>query len=176
MILQAKLRDERRLPGWAVVLAVLAMLPFLLGHAMGDTVYAKRDGAEVRAGTDRQAALVEELRQGDELTVLATEGVRLRVRTPAGNEGYIARLHVTDERPRTQTRRPGFGVQDTMGPSERADVAAIRGLNPVAEEYAASENVPREVVDDIRRMETLSASITDSELNAFLTEGGVTPP
>ncbi len=107
-----------------------------------EIVYTRRDGSVVRRGEDRTSPAVAELDAGVRLEVLARETGRLRVRTADGREGYISPLHVTSDAPRPERQRRGIVLSDDLGPGERADVTAIRGLSPVSEEYAAEAAVP----------------------------------
>ncbi len=142
----------------------------------GQTVYTRRDGVTIRRGEDRTAPTLVELDAGAALEVLARETGWLQVRTPAGDTGYVSPLHVTTDRPEPQRQRRGIVLADDLGPGERADVTAIRGLSPVSEEYAADAAIPSEIVRQVEQMEERGEAVTQSRIDQFLREGGIVAP
>lgn len=141
-------------------------------------VYVKREGAPLKAGVDRTSPDVRMLRMGEPLTVLQTGDTRLQVRANDGATGYVATLNVSD----TPPARSGGGagrilVADNMGPAERGNVSAARGLSPMAEKKARESNDPanEKAVEEVKRMERLSTSISAAEIDQFLKEGDVRP-
>lgn len=159
-----------------IPVAILAAGLALIGaHAQspGDTVYAKRANVTLKEGTSPSAADVAEVNQGTALTVLETSGPRLRVRTPDGTEGWVVKLQVTDAAPATGRRRSL--LVDDLGPGERQDLSAVRGLSPTAEEYAAATQAPGQAIADARRMEQITESVTPGQVDTFLAEGGIKP-
>lgn len=151
------------------------MVPQVVANQSEGTVYARRDGSAVRAGAARTSATIGEYNAGTPFAVLAREPGRLQVRTPDGSVGYISPLNVTDEAPRQQRSSRGIFVSDDLGPGERADVTAIRGLSPVSEQYATDAAIPDEVVAQVRAMEQRGEGITDAEVDRFMDEGGIIP-
>lgn len=141
-------------------------------QSAGDTVYAKRGSVEVRAGTSLRDPVVAELNQGDEMTIVAVEGTRYQVRTATGATGYVSRLNVTEDRPSGGRRPLGIGVQDTRGPQERSSATAIRGLDEMAEENAVARG-QEAALADARTMEEIAATVTASDVEAFVNEGGL---
>lgn len=142
----------------------------------GAVVYAKRDGVPMRSGTGRNDPVVEEVGIGAPLEVLEVDGLRLRVRSATGREGYLPKLNVTDVAPARQDTRGMFRVRDDLGTGQRSNVTAIRGLTPTAEQYAEKEEIPEEVVRSFDALQDLSAAVTREELERFADEGGVVPP
>ncbi len=142
-------------------------------QAPGDTVYAKRANVTLKEETSPSAADVAEVDQGTALTVLETSGPRLRVRTPDGKEGWVVKLQVTDAAPATARRRSL--LVDDLGPGERQDLSAVRGLSPTAEEYAAATQAPGQAIADARRMEQITEALTPADVDAFLAAGGIEP-
>lgn len=140
-----------------------------------ETVYVKRDNVALRSAPERTASDVKTLSAGEELVVLGTEGIQLQVRTSDGKVGYIAKLNVTDVQPRTQRERGRVLVSDDLGPGERSNISSIRGLSPDAERMATEGRVSEEALRDVQKMEQISESISESELERFKSEGGVNP-
>jgi hypothetical protein len=52
----------------------------------------------------------------------------------------------------------------------------VRGLSPLAEEYATKEQLPEEAVRQVKRMEAVGDGITAAEVEKFLREGGIVAP
>jgi len=139
----------------------------------GRTVYAKRANTEIRGGTERTAPVVATVPAGAALTVIQQEGLRYRVR--AGNvEGYVASLNVTDVPPKGGGGRQVV-LNDRVGPGERSNVGSIRGLSPMAEEYAV-KNGEEEALRQAKQMEQNGEQISEADVDAFLREGGVQQP
>jgi uncharacterized protein YgiM (DUF1202 family) len=135
-----------------------------------DTVYVKMDNAKVRVGTSLSSEVVASLEKGTALRVLATESGRHKVALPGGREGYISRLHVTTTAP-TSGRGgvlSGLGGSSGVQADERESVSSIRGLNPAVKEMAEDQKMSEQYVKWVESMESLSASIKDSEVDAFL--------
>lgn len=149
--------------------------PAVVLMQQGATVYAKRDGVPVRSGTGRNDPVVEEVAIGAPLAVLEVEGLRLRVRTGAGNEGFIPKLNVTDVAPAGASSGGMFSVRDDLGTGQRSNVTAIRGLTPAAEKFADEQDIPGEVVRSFGALQEMSASLTREDLERFAAEGGVDP-
>lgn len=152
-----------------------ASSPSQPAQAAREVVFVKRGDVALRSGPERNDPIVTTVRQGEELSVLGREGVRLQVRTAVGETGYIASLNVTDVPPRSPSGRQVV-LRDDVGPSERTSVTAIRGLHPLAEEYADAEGIPEEAVEDVKKMEEYGKSITRAELDSFAAEGDIVQP
>ncbi|MCC5875673.1 MAG: hypothetical protein JJU11_05580 [Candidatus Sumerlaeia bacterium] len=138
------------------------------------TVYTRRDGTVVRAGTGPRDAVVAELDRGAPLRVINEDRMRYEVRTPNGKTGFIARLNVTDVAPATGGTGGMFSVRDDLGAGQRSNVTAIRGLSPTSEELGGKE-VPTETIESYKKVKDLSARITRDQLDAFAAEGGIDP-
>lgn len=138
-----------------------------------DVLWVKRSGAELKAGPRSRDEVIAELNKGDQLEVLSKRGTKYQVRTADGKEGYLSRLQITDKKPKSSLGGVTLVTTDDVGPEERSNVRAIRGLTPAAEEYAETADVPPEAVESVIKMEKVSESISDKEVKNFLKEGGV---
>lgn len=141
----------------------------------GTVVYAKRDGTTLTSTASRTASEVETVNEGAPLTVQATERAYYQVKTESGKTGWVARFSVTEDEPKTSLGSVRILKSGNMGPQERSNVSAIRGLNPVAETYAEDKEVPPEAVEDAKKMEKFGSSVMNSDLDRFLKEGGIQP-
>lgn len=139
-----------------------------------ETVYAKRDAVELRSGPRRGDEVVMTLEQGAALTIIGSRGAQLNVRAgQQGVEGWVSRLNTTPDKPRSGLGGVRILKSDDLGPRERSNVSAIRGLQEMAVDYAGAEDVPKEAVDDVKRMEAIALTIDEKDLDKFLAEGGV---
>ena len=138
-----------------------------------DVLWVKRSGAELKAGPKSTDEVIAELNEGDRLEVLNKRGSKYQVRTADGKEGYLSRLQITEEEPKSSKGKITLVTTDDMAPEERSNIRAIRGLTPAAEEYAESTDVPAEAVESAIKMEKMSESISESDVKTFLKEGGV---
>lgn len=148
---------------WAVVALML-----LAGIASAQqTVYVKVKDAKVRADASATAAVVATLDVGVPLTVVATEGPRYKIRTAAGKEGYVSRLHVSDTKPSGGSLLSGVGSSGVQA-NEAQTVASIRGLSPAAKTMAADKGLSEQSVKWAEKMETESDKVTEAQVENFL--------
>jgi ClpP class serine protease len=61
-----------------------------------------------------------------------------------------------------------LGGSSGVQADERESVSSIRGLNPAVKEMAEDQKMSEQYVKWVESMESLSASIKDSEVDAFL--------
>ena len=107
-------------------LGVLGLAP---GRAAAEEiVYAKTYETELRGGTGFAGPLVATVEQGTALTVLKKTQMRYLVRTPAGKEGWVSKLKISEEPP---DKGRGFGglIRGSDGPDEMRTAASGRGLS-----------------------------------------------
>lgn len=156
-----------------IVLLAFSVPAVMLGQSPGDTVYPKSDGTEIKDGTSFRSATIESADRDDPLEVLELDRTRLRVKTAAGNEGYVSKLRVTDEKPRSG--RGGFGLSSDLSPEERENISSIRGLSPMAEEYAQEGSGTEAAKQQADRMLQISNGIDDEDVARFRQEGGIVP-
>lgn len=141
------------------------------------TVFIRREGVDLRGGPGNSDPVLATLTLGESLTVLEETSTRLKVRTASGTEGFVSKINVSDRRPAGSS---GGGSQlivrgDTRR-GEASGVQTVRGLSPLAEEYATKEQLPEEAVRQVKRMEAVGDGITAAEVEKFLREGGIVAP
>lgn len=138
-------------------------------------VYVMRADAVLKQSEDRLSPVVAKLKQGDALQVVQEAPGRLKVKTSSGQTGFISTLNVSDVPPASERQRPNIVLGGDIGAGERSSTTTIRGLSPVSEKVAERDKLPEAAVKDARKMEEISSSISNAELDSFLKEGGVSP-
>lgn len=141
--------------------------------AEGSVVYTDREGVDLAESSRPRADAVATLKKGSKLTIVETRGPRLKVRTEQNLEGWVMRFLVTDSKPKRSLGDVKVVSSGDLDPQERSDISSIRGLKPITEEYAEDADVPQKAVEDARMMESFAASITESDVDRFLEEGGI---
>lgn len=141
----------------------------------GATVYAKRDGTEVRQGTGRTDPVVESLKQGAPMSIIRVDGTRFHVKLASGRSGYVARLNVSEAKPRTDTDDGLFSIKDDQAAANRTNVSSIRGLQPLSKDMADKGEVTPEAVTALDQMKQTSFAITAQEVDEFAAEKGIKP-
>jgi len=139
------------------------------------TVYVKADGTSLREGTSLGGPTVAELRAGTRLTVVEEDRLRLRVRTPDGREGYVTTRQVQTSPPASGGSGLGGLVRDDRSASELRTAASGRGLAEQARDMARDGEIDQRAVEDAEAMERLSESVSDSDVDSFLRQGGMNP-
>ncbi len=153
-----------------------AFLTGAIGSTTAETLYVKRNDAELKESESRSSDSIATLSEGDTLEVIEKSGSRYKVKTADGTEGYISRLHVTDKKP-----KKGFSLSlpikesEDLSPEERENMNAIRGLNPVAEKYAEQNPDLEAAAEQVKEMENLTKEISKEDLEDFMNEGEVYP-
>lgn len=158
----------RRLKVWGVVLGLA-----VAGGALAqEKLWVRSSNAKVVAEPAATAKTVAAVPVGSELAVLDSNDRWYRVRTSAGETGWIYRGKVGTSPPDTG----GGGLFGAFGSSNievsAADTSrSIRGLSPAAEEYASAAKTPVEykrAVDGVMALRTTAADV-----DRFLREGRI---
>lgn len=153
-------------------LALGAIAISLASAAWAEDVWTKTNATPVRAGKGALHKEVDSVKQGTKLTVLAREGKWLKVSYDKNGkpvEGYVFEGSISNTRVGGDLAGALGGRTDTADPSASA---AARGLEPQADQYAASKNMDPKVID---RLIELRNSITPEEWEKFTNEGKVGP-
>ena len=119
-----------------LLLAAAGLLGASNAMAAGKVVYVQVPTAEIRESKTPGSAVVAEVSQGTKLTVLSEEGVRLVVQLADGKKGYISKLSVSDEKPKTGGGLGGLSITDDRDITERRTAASGRGLSEAAKNMA----------------------------------------
>lgn len=148
---------------------VAAVLTLVAASAVvAETMYA-RTSAVVRADKGLSAPVVAELNQGDAVDVLEKDGFHYRV-SAVGKEGWLYYNKLAEQKPEDVAALLGA---DPARPIELAEMeagGALRGLSPLAEEYAKrAKNIPKWAARAVDQMQGLK--ITRKDLEAFAREG-----
>lgn len=133
------------------------------------SVWVKRSGAQLRSSAAATSSVVATLNEGDQLSVLATEGNKYKVRGGAG-EGYIATMVVSDAAP-AKKGGGALGTRNDVVLSQNSNISSTRGLGPDAEKYAEAAEITPQAKADVEKMKDISLAITDVDLELFQEEG-----
>jgi hypothetical protein len=157
-----------------VVPTLLVGLLFLTGVALADTVYVQAKNAKLRAGKTSLDPVIADLRFGDALEVLRTQGRWLEVETAQGAKGWIFAGKTTPTRPAASEDDPLAMLGKSFRRTEAGAVTAsagARGLDKVSEGYANRVGITQQQRDAIDRM--AAYRISDQDVEEFLKEGGL---
>lgn len=163
----------KRAPGLMQVTAAALMLLLGAVSAQAASVYVKTNEAEIRNGTRLSSPVVARAPRGAALTVIEDGRLRVKVRTPNGVEGYVARTMVQDAPVSGGKGALGGFVVEDRGPSEMRSAASGRGLMEAAEEMAEKENIDPRAVEMARQMERNGLAISESDVETFARQGGI---
>jgi uncharacterized protein YgiM (DUF1202 family) len=154
----------------AIFLVALIMLGTALGAA-AETMFIQAKTAKLRSGKTSLDPVVADLKYGEAVELVRSEGKWLEVQTAAGAKGWI---HVT----KTSRVRPS-GTDDTLASlgrsfrrgesSEVSASAGARGLDKVSETYANRAGIPERYRQAVDRM--AAYQIADQEIEDFLKKG-----
>jgi len=129
-----------------------------------------RTSATVRADKTLSAPVVATLKQGDAVTVKAKEGTHYRV-SVGGKEGWIYYNKLAEHKPEDVAALLSAGPTRPIVLTELEAGGALRGLSPMAENYAKSADIPQWAVQAVENMQGLG--ITAQDLDSFAREGGL---
>jgi len=135
------------------------------------------EGTTLKAEAAVAAADVAGLEVGSEVTVLEDSGRWLRVRSTAGQEGWVYAGRVATTPPVAEVSGGegglfGATMQESQIATAKADSArSIRGLSAETAQYAKDRGTPAEVKSALDAV--LARSVSDKELAAFLREGKI---
>ena len=151
-----------------VFLISLALLTAAAPAAFSEIMYA-RTSAEVRSDKTLSAQLVARLNQGDAVNVLLKSTSYCKVSIGA-KEGWVYFNKLTAQKPEDVAallaRGPGGGAVKL---TEIEAGGALRGLSPMAENYAKAADIPKWAVQAVEDMQ--SVKISDQELEGFARQG-----
>jgi len=153
-----------------LILILLFTPVFVLAQG---TVYVKPSTASIRGGSGFGGPVVEEVAQNTPLTVVEDSRLRLLVRTPSGNEGYIVKSQ-TQAKPVGQSSG-GLGgfVNDDRDISQMRTSSVNRGLTAENEALVDSGQISQEAVSDLEESQALTDSITETDVENFLRQGNL---
>lgn len=137
------------------------------------SVYVKTNEAEIRSGTRLTDPIVAKVPRGTALSIVEDGRLRVKVKVPNGQQGYVARTMVQNEPMSSGKGGLGGFVVEDRGPSEMRSAASGRGLMEAAEKMAESEHIDPAAVESVKRMEQLAASISEADVAAFIKQGGL---
>jgi uncharacterized protein YgiM (DUF1202 family) len=137
---------------------------------LAEDVWVKRPELDLRASPSVAGNVVATVKKGQQLQVIAREGAWVKVKA-GDTEGYVSQNSLSDKKV-----AGGGGVLSAVagGPNTSGATASagVKGLDKMAEEYAAAKGLDPTRVDE---MIARTKRITPEELAAFTREGKVGP-
>lgn len=148
------------------VIFVLSMC--LAAPVLAETMYA-RFSTPVRSGRGLSAQTLGKLAQGEAVEVLGRAGNYFRV-SYRGKPAYVYYNKLADEKPEDISALLGAGfAAEGIELTELEAGGALRGLSPMAENYAQASQVPEWAVAAVEAMQ--GRVVTADELEGFQREG-----
>ena len=155
----------RRRPVVLVMLLALTAAP-----ALAETMYA-RYSTPVRAGRTLGSATLGTLAQGQAVQVVGRDGRYFRT-VYAGTTGWVYYNKLADTKPEDVSAALGGDLSPGgLELTELESGGALRGLSPMAENYAEAAEIPKWAVDAVEQMQ--ERGVTARELDDFEREGGL---
>ncbi len=151
-------------------LVVGLVLVLMAAPALAETMYA-RYSTPVRAGRTLGSATLGTLAQGQAVQVVGREGRYYRT-VYAGTTGWVYYNKLADTKPEDVSAALGGDL--SLGGLELTELesgGALRGLSPMAENYAEAAEIPKWAVDAVEQMQ--ERGVTARELDDFEREGGL---
>lgn len=139
--------------------------------------WVSSEGTTLKAEASATSENVADVMVGTEVTVVASGGRWLKVRTAVGKEGWVYAGRVSETAPAAEVAGDDGGIfGTTMQKSQintaKADSArSIRGLSPEAAKYARDRGTPevyKKALDIV-----LARKVSGKEQKAFLKEGKI---
>lgn len=151
-------------------LVALILLGTVLGAA-AETVFIQAKTAKLRLGKTSLDPVVADLKYGEAVELLKTEGKWLEVQTTAGAKGWLYATKISRSEPSgTDDTLASLGRSFRRGEaSEVSASAGARGLDKVSEGYANRTGIPQQYRQAVDRM--AAYQITDQEIEDFLKKG-----
>jgi SH3-like domain-containing protein len=160
---------------FVITSAILALI--VVAPVASESVYVTARISPLMAEASTGAARLAALRQGDELSVVSTQGNWLKVQTADGTAGWIQKLFVGAEpSQRTVSRSAGIGNISTVATRRRASAystsaAATRGL--AADDVRSRQNLAFSRYDFDAIEWLASFSYTEDEVVSFAESQGI---
>ena len=144
----------------------ILLLATIATTAQADDVWIKRS-ADVRNDPSAAGDLVMPVTKGQRVHVLERSDPWVRVELN-GKSGWVSTDSVSSRevKPDTDLIGRGSGAEMSSG-------AAIKGLQPIAGDYARSRNLSKE---GLNQMTDIKKSVTPKMLKDFISEGAIEKP
>lgn len=159
------------------MIVLLALLLFVATAMAEEKRWVTSEGTSLKAEASATSDTVVDVPVGAEVSVVESGGRWLKVRTPAGKEGWVYAGRVSDTPPAGEVTGGDGGIfgasmQKSQINTAKADSArSIRGLSPDAARYAKDKGTPeatKKALDIV-----LARKVSPRELKAFLKEGKI---
>jgi len=140
------------------------------------SMYVQSVKAVIRSEAKSSAAQVAELKRGDKVEAIETQGFWVRVKV-SGKEGWVSKLSLADKPPIGQnTLLKATEISDAKASRKRAkdDLAAsARGLGatPDSARHRGNQNKYRDDVESVEKMKQFS--VPEKDIQGFLNEANL---
>jgi len=157
--------------------AALAAVTLFWGIAVlaAGAMWVASENATLKSEPKASANTLSTVAVGTKVSVLESSDRWYRIRTSAGEEGWMYRGKLSDSPPSKETEASGNLFSSMQSSSISADEAqtsrSIRGLSKETEQYARQRGTPevyKKALDQV-----LAIRITDKEVDVFLRAGKI---
>ena len=135
--------------------------------ARAEDVWIKRQ-ADVRADASAAADAVAPVQKGQKVHLVERSGPWVKVDLGGGKVGWLSADSVSNREVKPDTNLIG-----RSSAAEMSSGAAIKGLQPIAGDYARQRGLTKEGLDE---MLAIRKSVTPQMLNDFVKEGNIEAP
>ena len=164
---------KRWLGGKRLRIAVLAAAMASAAVVVADDLYVQPERLDVREGPGLLFDPVDSVKKSDKVTVLEkTDDGWVKIQTPSGKTGYVYQKELADKPPAGPGPLAGLNVTSDSEASQMGTAAAAKGLEPEAENYAASKSYSKANLD---RVIALNKTVKGKEWMQFCQDGQVGP-
>lgn len=159
------------------IAAGVALLLFAAAAVAEEKRWVSSEGTALKAEASATSETVLDLLVGTEVTVVESGGRWLKVKTPAGKEGWVYAGRVSETAPAAEVAGGdggafGSSMKSSQINTAKADSArSIRGLSPGTAQYAKDRGTPEEYKKSLDIV--LARKVSAKELKAFLKEGKI---
>ena len=135
--------------------------------ARAEDVWIKRQ-ADARSDASAAAESVVTVQKGQKVKVLERTGPWVQIDAGNGKVGWVAADSISNREVKPDTNLMGRGSG-----AEMSSGAAIKGLQPIAGDYARQRGLTKEGLD---QMLAIRKSVTSKQLSDFIKDGNIEPP
>jgi hypothetical protein len=139
----------------------------LAASARAEDVWIKRQ-ADMRADASAAADTVAPVQKGQKVHLLERSGPWVKVDLGGGKVGWLSSDSVS-----SREVKPDTNLMGHSSAAEMSSGAAIKGLQPIAGDYARQRGLSKEGLDE---MLAIRKSVTPQMLDDFVKEGNIESP
>jgi uncharacterized protein YgiM (DUF1202 family) len=145
---------------------VIGLAMLAAASARAEDVWIKRQ-SDARADASAAADSVVVVQKGQKVHVLQRNGPWVQIDAGNGKTGWVAADSVS-----SREVKPDSNLMGHSSGAEMSSGAAIKGLQPIAGDYAQQRGLSKEGLDE---MLAIRKSVTPQMLNDFVKDGNIQP-